>query len=217
MKIFLIDDHLSFCEGLVAAIKTIQPEYEFDYVSDAELVPSELVGRNKYDLIMTDLLMPGWGGVELIKYLNRNNYHTPVMVMSSIRDERTIQEVFGLGIVGYVPKSYSTQQIVDAIETCRSGELHVPNFLDRCISVSEAGTVKPKEPQTSDESQVKLTRRQAEILSLMDDGLSNQAIADKLFIGKSTVKTHISQIFKLFDVNNRIACLKAAKSLGALG
>ena len=217
MKIFLIDDHLSFCEGLVAAIKTIQPEYEFDYASDAELVPAELVGRNQYELIITDLLMPGWGGVELIKYLNRNSYDTPVMVMSSIRDERAIQEVFDLGIVGYVPKSYSTQQIVDAIETCRSGEIHVPNFLERAISTSDAGTVKSKEQHSSDDSQVKLTRRQAEILSLMDEGLSNQAIADKLFIGKSTVKTHISQIFKLFEVNSRIACLRAAKQSGMLG
>lgn len=208
MKIFLIDDHLSFCEGLVAAIKTVQPEFEFNFVSDAELVPSELVGRNEYDLIITDLLMPGWGGIELIKYLNRNNYHTPVMVMSSIRDARTIQEVFDLGIIGYLPKSYSTQQIVDAIESCRMGEIHVPNFYEGTV----VGQPKPKEA----EPHIKLTRRQAEILSLMDEGLSNQAIADRLFIGKSTVKTHISQVFKLFDVNSRIACLKAAKAQGAL-
>lgn len=203
MRIFLVDDHPSFCEGLIAAIKTIQPEYHIDFVSDAEFVPSELVGRNDYDLIITDLLMPGWGGIELIKYLNRNRHETPIMIMSSVRDEQTIQEAFDLGIVGYVPKSYRTQQIVDAIEACRAGQVHVPQFFS-------GSTTKKKSAEVPD-SQIKLTKRQAEILSLMEEGLSNQAIADKLFIGLSTVKTHISQLFKLFGVNSRVACIKAAK------
>ena len=203
MKIFLVDDHLSFCEGLIAAIKTLRSDYHIDFVSDAELVPTELVGRNEYDLIITDLLMPGWGGIELIRYVNKNNYYTPVMVMSSVQEESTIREVFDLGIVGYLPKSYSTQQIVDAVEACRAGDIHVPSFY------KGASTQSPFQGDNS--NQIQLTRRQSEILSLMDQGMSNQSIADELFIGKSTVKTHVSQIFKIFEVNNRIACLKAAK------
>jgi len=209
VKIFLVDDHMSFCEGLIAAVKGIKPEYDIEFVSDAEFVPTQLVGKNDFDLIITDLLMPGWGGVELIKYLNLNNSHTPVMVMSSVRDESTIREVFDLGINGYIPKSYGTQQIVDAIESCRAGSIYIPRFFD-WQSGAKGGA------DECLERQVKLTRRQAEILSLMDQGLSNQEIADKLFIGKSTVKTHISQIFKLYDVNSRIACLRAAKQNGTL-
>lgn len=210
MRIFLVDDHVSFCEGLVAAIRGLRPEYEIDFVSDVDFVPAELLGKNSYDLIITDLLMPGWGGIELLKYLKKNHNRTPVVVMSSVRDNQTIQEVFDLGVVGFLPKSYGTQAIVEAIEACREGEIHVPGF----YSPPEATT---KAPLPLQEGQIKLTRRQAEILSLMDQGLSNQEIADKLFIGKSTVKTHVSQIFKLFGVNSRIACLRAARQEGALG
>lgn len=207
MRIFLVDDHLSFCEGFIATIKMARPDYEIEFTSDSEFVPTELVGKNNYDLIITDLLKPGWSGIDLIKYLKRNHCHTPIMVMSSIQDERTIKEVFDLGVVGYLPKSYGTQQIVDAIESCRGGDIHVPSFYN--------GTVSGASPDL-DEAQIKLTKRQAEILTLMDQGLGNQEIADKLFIGKSTVKTHIRLIFKLFDVNSRIACLRAAKQHGAL-
>lgn len=209
MRIILIDDHVSFCEGLVAAIKGIRPEYEIDFVSDADFVPAQLLGKSRYDLVITDLLMPGWGGVELIKYLNKNRNTTPIMVMSSVRDSQTIKEVFDLGIVGYLPKSYGTQQIVDAIEACRGGKVHMPGFYSAPV-----GDTPAEFDVTSD--QIQLTRRQTEILSLMDQGLSNQEIADKLFIGKSTVKTHVSQIFKLFSVNSRIACLRAAKQSGVL-
>ena len=152
--------------------------------------------------------MPGWGGIELIKYLNQNNYPTPVMVMSSVRDQRTIQEAFELGVIGYIPKSYGTQDIVNVIEGFRDGAVHVPGFFD----ADQAAHLSVEKQ----EAQVKLTKRQAEILSLMDQGLSNQQIADTLFIGTSTVKTHVSQIFKLFGVTGRIACLRAAKETGAL-
>ncbi len=209
MRIFLVDDHVSFCEGLIAAIKGIRPEYEIDFVSDADFVPAELMGKNQYDLVITDLLMPGWGGVDLIKYLNRNRSTTPIMVMSSVQDNQTIKEVFDLGIVGYLPKSYGTKQIVEAIEACRAGKIHVPAFYSAPVGVGV-------DDLDSSQHQIQLTRRQAEILSLMDQGLSNQDIADKLFIGKSTVKTHVSQIFKLFSVNSRIACLRAAKQSGVL-
>ena len=184
-----------------------RPDYEIEFTSDSEFVPTELVGRTGYDLIITDLLKPGWSGVDLIKYLKRNRCLTPITVMSSVQDERAIKEVFDLGVVGYLPKSYGTQQIVDAIEDGRAGKIHVPKFYSGSVSGAS---------QEFKESQVKLTKRQAEILTLMDQGLGNQEIADKLFIGKSTVKTHIRLIFKLFDVNSRIACLKAAKQHGAL-
>ena len=62
----------------------------------------------------------------------------------------------------------------------------------------------------------KLTKRQIEIMSLMDRGLSNQEIGDSLFISKATVKTHLNHLFKVFDVNNRINCLRAAKKAGLL-
>lgn len=208
MKIFLVDDHLSFCEGFIATIKLARPEFEIEFTADSEFLPAELLGRTDYDLIITDLMKPGWSGVELIKYLKRNHCPIPIMVMSSIQDERIVKEVFDLGVVGYLPKIYGTGQILEAIESCLAGKIHVPQFFH--------GPISGGEPQSPRPNQIKLTKRQAEILSLMDQGLGNQEIADKLFIGKSTVKTHIRLIYKLFDVNSRIACLKAAKHHGAL-
>ena len=215
MKILMIDDHVSFCEGLIAALATINKEYEVEFESDAELIPQSLIQRKDYDLYILDLMMPGMGGLELIRYLNKNNNETPVMVMSSVQDAAIVRHLFQLGIIGYLPKSYSVYQIVDAIEQCKQGELHIPANL-----LSEADMQGSEEPTSKEWTELQgpesspLTKRQVEILSLMDRGLSNQEIADTLFISKATVKTHINQIFKLFEVKNRVNCLRAAKKAG---
>lgn len=211
MKILMIDDHVSFCEGVIAALGSIRSDFDVDFESDAELIPQSLLQRNEYDLYILDLMMPGMGGLELIRYLNKNHNETPVMVMSSVQDPAIIKQLFQLGIIGFLPKSYSVYQIVDAIDQCQEGNIHVPAnlLLEDSGSADNNGF---SELDTSVSSP--LTKRQMEILSLMDQGYGNQEIADTLFISKATVKTHINQIFKVFDVNNRVNCLRAAKKAG---
>ena len=209
MKILLIDDHTSFCEGLQSALKTMKPEYEVEFESDAELIPTAILEKKDYDLIITDLMMPGLGGIELIRYLHKHNQTTPIMVMSSVEDLPVIHEVFSLGAVGYLPKSYSVHEVIEAIENCRQGKVHLPKSLD--LSDYRESLANGRE---SGAAGVELTRRQLEILSLMDKGLNNREISEKLFISRATVKTHINHIYKHFGVDNRVSCLKAARKSG---
>ena len=90
---------------------------------------------------------------------------------------------------------------------CCEGNIHIPPFL----SDTEDGIVGAEL-----HAGLEVTKRQIEILSLMDEGHSNQEIAEKLFISRSTVKTHVNHLFKVFTVNNRINCLRAAKKAGVL-
>ena len=214
MKILLIDDHVSFCEGLIAALSGIRDDYCVEFESDAELIPQSLLQRKDYDLYILDLMMPGMGGLELIRYLNKNNNETPIMVMSSVQDAAIIKQLFQLGIIGYVPKAYSVYQVVDAIEQCKAGNLHIPQNLLAEIKAQEDVPNSEIWSKLSHGESLSLTKRQTEILSLMDRGLSNQEVADTLFISKDTVKTHITQIFKLFNVKNRVNCLRVAKQSG---
>ena len=128
MKVLMIDDHVSFCEGLIAALATVRPDYQVSFESSVDMVPSSLIGKTDYDLFIMDLMMPGLGGIGIITYLNKNRNLTPVIVMSSVEDPAVIRQVFQLGITGFVPKSYGVHQIVDAIEFCRKGNVHVPEL-----------------------------------------------------------------------------------------
>jgi DNA-binding NarL/FixJ family response regulator len=214
MKILLIDDHPSFCEGLKAALAVLKRDYVVDFETGTELVPQRLVGHSGYDLYIMDLNMPGMGGVELLRYLNASHNQTPVMILSSVEDREVLREVYALGIIGFLPKSYSVYQIIDAIEECQEGNIHIPALLAAALqdeSEDPAGWGAMEDVETAEGG---LTRRQIEIISLMDQGLSNQEIADVLCVSKATVKTHINKLFRFFNVTNRINCLRAAKQLG---
>ena len=63
MKILLIDDHVSFCEGLIATLTNIRKDYQVEFDADAEMVPQTLLARSDYDLFIIDLMMPGLGGI----------------------------------------------------------------------------------------------------------------------------------------------------------
>lgn len=211
MNILLIDDHVSFCEGLIAALAGVRSDYNLDFESDAELIPQALLQPNPYDLYILDLMMPGMGGLELVRYLNQHENETPLMVMSSVQDSAVIRQLFQLGVIGYLPKAYGVHQIIDAIEECRQGDLHVPASLLPDLALDDEPPSIVADDEYRGPGVTTLTRRQIEILSLMDRGFSNQEIADALYVSKDTVKTHISRLFRLFDVNNRVNCLRAAK------
>ena len=215
MKILLIDDHPSFCEGLKAALAALHEDYEVDFETGSELLPQRLVGRTDYDLYIMDITMPGMGGVELLRYLNASRNPIPVMILSSVEDPLVLRQVYDLGIIGFLPKSYSVYQIIDAIEECREGNIHVPAWLAAVLEVASALPSDAPAEELPEGGELplegSLTRRQLEIISLMDQGLSNQEIADVLCLSKATVKTHINKLFRFFNVSNRINCLRAAK------
>ena len=220
MKILLVDDHVSFCEGLVAAISAKRPEIDFSYESHAELVPSVLLEKDQFDLIILDIMMPGLGGIELVKNLNAMGNFVPILIMSSVEDIDIIQSLYALGVLGFMPKYYSVQDIINAIEQCQNGEMHVPSNLTDVISLgrerrSDLQSSSPSKKDNSgvnrDQLKFRLTKRQIEVLSLMDQGLSNQEIGKVLHISLATVKTHIHHVYTIFGVNNRVNCLRAAK------
>jgi DNA-binding NarL/FixJ family response regulator len=206
MRVLIIDDHLSFCEGLKSALEAAGDSIQVDFEADAQWIPFSVLKKTEYDLLMIDIMMPGIGGLELLRYLNANHHPTPVVVLSSVEDPDIVRRALDLGAVGYLPKSYSVYQILDAIDDCRQGHIHVPNILP-----ASQGAVPEKftAPGLLD----RFSRRQLEIISLMGQGLSNQEIANQLFISKATVKTHVNHLFKALNVNNRISCLRAIEKL----
>lgn len=212
MRILLIDDHLSFCEGVKAAMQAAGAPHELDCEVDAERLLAAISGKPAYDLLLVDLLMPGMDGMALLRHLTASRQAVPVIVLSSVEDEAKIRQALALGAVGYVHKSSSIREILEAIEHCSQGHLHIPERLLAGDSGLTAGIHQQREACS-----LGVTRRQLEVVSLMEKGLSNQEIADELFISKATVKTHVHQLFQILGVRNRVSCLRAARQRGLTG
>lgn len=183
--------------------------HELDYEAGAEWVPGAILGRSECDLLLVDIMMPGMGGIELLRHLAASHSTVPVIILSSLEDKAVVREAFSLGAVGYLSKTSSIEQVLDAIEHCSQGNLHFPDWL-----ISDKVAVSSLECQKQNTKSLGMTRRQLEVISLIEKGLSNQEIADQLFISKATVKTHLHQLFRTLGVKNRVSCLREARQRG---
>jgi len=110
-----------------------------------------------------------------------------------------------LGAMGFIPKEWDTEQIVEGLKQILEGEIIVPEDIQKKL-------------KTFDDlrKRIVLSKRQRDVLELMKDGLSNSRISQILNITEYTVKSHVSALFQVFDANNRMECVENAKKFGVL-
>ena len=206
MKIFLADDHHLFLEGMRSILASL--------ISDVDIVSAnnghdalKILSEQLFDIALIDLRLPSLDGFSLLIELSKIDCLTPVIMVTASEDPLDEKKAIELGAMGFVPKSSSGQQIMHAINCVLKGEVvKQDNNL-----FSHAGKVVKNDDWAS---QHNLTTRQLEVLRLIRHGLSNQAIAEKLFLSTATVKTHIISIFKTLGTQSRTEAIQKAQQLG---
>ncbi|MEM8650239.1 MAG: response regulator transcription factor, partial [Pseudomonadota bacterium] len=121
---------------------------------------------------------------------------TPVLVVSATEDPATIRKCLDLGASGFIPKSASTEFIVNGINAVQAGEIWVPPHIDLDAEVDE---------ETADLMQKlqSLTPQQTRVLSMLGEGLLNKQIAYELGVSEATVKAHVSAVLLKLKVDSR--------------
>lgn len=208
MKILNLDDHPLFSSGLKASL--LSSEYDFEVVSinDANSALNYLSSYDDVDLIVLDLVMPNMDGISFMRALLNRDILTPVAIMSANENVQQIKLAFELGALGFLPKSLLPEELISALLTLREGNTFVPPKLRAALN----NLTKFAEENT----QTVLSNRQLEILTMVQRGLSNQSIADVLFISETTVKSHLQSIFRIIGAKNRVGCVQKALELNIL-
>jgi DNA-binding NarL/FixJ family response regulator len=163
------------------------------------------------DVLLTDLNMPRLGGIELIRKLHRQEKDVSVVVLTVEEDADTVFDAFRAGALGYLLKTSTPQDVIDAIRLAEKGEAKItPRIAAKVIEDFR----RVREDEETDDSELYvLSDREAEILDLVAQGLRNKEIATKLSIAEKTVKNHVSNILKALQVNSRTeAAMKAVRS-----
>lgn len=196
IRVMVVDDHEMVRRGLISYLETeddIKVVGEATDGSQAIRICEEL----QPDVILMDLIMETTDGIVATKEIKQRLPRVQIIILTSFVDEKLIFPALEAGALSYLLKTSTAEEIVQAIRSAKQSQSVIaPQVASQMVNRFQSAA-SPKAPHED------LTDRELEVLCLIGEGLSNQEIADKLFIGVKTVKTHVSNILSKLDVSDR--------------
>jgi DNA-binding NarL/FixJ family response regulator len=161
------------------------------------------------DVVLMDLRMPHCDGVQATRLLRERDASIKVLMLTTYADERSVVEALQAGARGYLTKDSGAEEIRQALLRVTAGHAAIdPVVQHHLVSAIAAGqqAVADAGPRLPDG----LTAREAEVLALIAEGLSNSEIADRLVVSQTTVKSHINHLFAKTGVRDRAQAVSYA-------
>jgi len=210
ITVFLADDHTIVRQGLA---KLLEGEPNLRVVGEAENGREAVVKVEKLnpDIVLMDIAMPMLNGIEATRQIRKICPQTKVIILSMHSHGRYISELFGLGASGYLLKSSTGTDIINAIHTALKGSTYLsPSISDKVIE--DYLSLKKKSHQ--DDLYNRLSNREREVFQMIAEGRSTKEIAEILCLSPSTVKTHRANIMEKLEKDNISQLIQFAIHLG---
>lgn len=177
----------------------------------------ELCRRTAADVALMDVRMPRVDGIEATRRIRDAGLDTRVLVLTTFDLDEYVFEALRAGASGFLLKDAPPDDLVHAVRVIGSGDaLLAPSVTRRLIE--EFGRVRPTPTPSpaTDERIGRLTEREREVLVLMARGLSNTEIAERLYLGEATVKTHVGRVLMKLGVRDRVQAVVLAYETGVV-
>jgi len=220
LKILVADDHELFLKGLELILTDMNPEVQLVFAKNYNEIFSVIEQEKDFNLVLTDLAMPGANWLQAIERIHDTLPETPIIILSAVFDKEIVQKTIDIGAAGYIPKTSSNAVILSAVNLVLSGGVYIPAELLKGTSNSEFEMLKqievlPEEKSDKDKAHI-LSPRQIDVIRLISQGKSNKQIAYELGLTEGTVKLHVTAILKLLNVYNRTGAVVEAARLGLI-
>jgi DNA-binding NarL/FixJ family response regulator len=204
IQVLLADDHPVVREGIRNLL---------DSAVGIKVVGEARNGKEAYhlvealapDVLLLDVELPGWNGVELAKKLLDDQLKVKILVLSSYSDTVYISEMLAMGAHGYLIKDEVPKRIVEAVRGVAAGQ---QGWVSREVAM-KLGKIMQKQ-----EHDHPLTTRETEVLKLVVEGATNSEIAYRLQISEKTVEKHLRNVYQKLDVRSRVEAAVTAVQTG---
>ena len=212
MRVLMVDDHVLFLQGMRALLSLLAPDLDVHTARDRHEA-LQCVLANNYEVLLLDWNLVGCKGDELIASLRDAGCTARVVVVSGETDPVRISDMLAHGVSGFIPKTYTGERMLAALETTLQGRVFVPDEISSHMWRSEdAGP--PQTARQLRELVHSLTPRQLDVFRNTARGLPNKLIARELNISEATVKTHLTAVFGALGVSNRTEAALLASRIG---
>jgi DNA-binding NarL/FixJ family response regulator len=209
ISIIIADDHPLFRTALSGTLKSISPQATIIESEDLPTLQACVEEHSQANMILLDLHMPGADGFSALIFLSAHYAHIPVIVVSAHDEPEIMRRALDYGASGFLPKSSSTDDMKEALDTVLKGGIWAPEGLtqDRVVGQAE---------QSIADSIALLTPQQFRVASMVSLGLLNKQIAYELDVTEATIKAHMTEIFKKLGVHSRTQVALAFSQLAVI-
>ncbi|MBM7700330.1 response regulator transcription factor [Kurthia huakuii] len=194
IRVLLADDHEMVRIGVSAYLQA-QPDMEVVAEAENGQQAVDKALETRPDIILMDMVMPVMTGAEATAEIIKQWPDAKIMVVTSFLDDDKVYPALEAGAISYILKTTNAKSIAEAIrKTCNGTSVLEPEVTTKMMQ-------RMRQPEHALHED--LTERESEVLLLMARGMTNQEIADELFIALKTVKTHVSNILSKLEVQDR--------------
>ncbi|WP_217134013.1 response regulator [Leucobacter chinensis] len=221
IRLLLVDDQELVRSGFRTILET-EDDFEIvgEAVNGAEAV--QLAAELKPDVVCMDVEMPVMNGIDAAKAIVSGETSPRVLILTTFGHEEYLFSALAAGVSGFLLKTARAEQFIDAVRTVAAGQALLGPDVTRAVidKLQSADLQLPDEMQQRSADPVEaltsagLTEREADVLVLVAQGQSNAEIAQALFLGESTVKTHVSNVLRKLGVRDRIHAVVWAHTHG---
>ena len=209
LRVVVVDDQALMRTGFRMILESADIEVVAEAENGVEAIAT--VAATEPDVVLMDIRMPELDGVEATRRITESGSTARVLILTTFDLDEYVYRALRAGAGGFLLKDTPPEKLIDAVRVVAAGEaLLAPSVTRRLIEEFAATTTDAATVTGLDE----LTERETEVLQAMARGLSNAEIAEVLYVGETTVKTHVGRILMKLGVRDRVQAVVAAYESG---